>query len=206
MRARFFPLLAIIIAIIIGIGYMVYPRAVHAPAKNPDPDHAHVDFAVFVKGMKIDFAQPQYMEDFAKVGSGTTTRAYVHLHDGNGSIIHIHKPGLTIDDFFASIGLPIQGKCMTIESGEKLCPKDGKKWRLFENDSEVPFDGTFLFRDLDRLLISYGPADGDVLAELAQVTNDACRYSRTCPERGTPPSENCIADPNIPCKALPANP
>ena len=203
MRIRPFPLLIVAVALIAGIGYLLYPRAAHAPAKNPDPNHSHADFAVFVEGRKIDFGKPQYMEDDAKAGTGTTMRNYVHLHDNNGSVIHRHKPGLTIGDFFGSIGMPIQGDCMTIDTGRSVCPDNGKKWRLFVNESEIPFSGTYIFQDAERILLSYGLADGDRAAELAQVTDDACRYSRTCPERGEPPPEDCIADPDIPCKALP---
>ena len=40
-----------------------------------------------------------------------------------------------------------------------------------------------------------------LVGELQEMTDDACKYSKTCPWRGEPPAESCIADPAVPCTA-----
>ncbi|MCM2325601.1 MAG: hypothetical protein NDI94_04005 [Candidatus Woesearchaeota archaeon] len=51
--------------------------------------------------------------------------------------------------------------------------------------------GNYEFEDLDKILITYG-ADTDVSAQISSITDDACLYSEKCPERGSPPTENCV--------------
>jgi len=197
------------------------------PAKNPDPNHAHADFAVYINNKKLDFSDPKYMEspprDEAPADSTKeektsllfssalaheeeedsadtpAARKYIHLHDGNGHVIHRHKPELTIGDFFASIGFPMTSECFTLDTDEKYCNESGKRWQMFVNGTEHTYDPDYIFADLDHILLTYAATAAQLQAELAAMTDDACLYSKTCPERGTPPTENCIADAEIPC-------
>ncbi|HRH94119.1 MAG TPA: hypothetical protein PKV72_06345, partial [Candidatus Peribacteria bacterium] len=75
------------------------------PALNPDPNHTHADFAVWIGGKQQDFSAPKYMSgESTDVVHDERLSKYFHLHDGNGRVIHRHKPGLPLGDFFASIG------------------------------------------------------------------------------------------------------
>ena len=49
------------------------------------------------------------------------------------------------------------------------------------------------------LILTTSAGSAQVLDQVEQLTDDACRYSKTCPWRGDPPAENCIADPAVPC-------
>ena len=168
-----------------------------AAGVNPDPNHTHADFAVFVEGKQLDFSDEKYMSSEQKhLGQ------YLHLHDGLGSVIHRHKPGLTLGEFFATIGFTMERDCFATDTGQRTCNAGGENiWRLFVNATEQPFDPSFAFNDTDHLLLSYGSSDEEIFDQLKQMTDDACLYSRTCPERGEPPAENCIADPAVPCVA-----
>lgn len=189
------------------------------PALNPDPNHTHADFAVWIDGKQMDFSGPEFMsvppKEEAKVslipsasahgdeddGHVILGREYLHLHGGNGHVIHRHKPGLSLADFFTSLSIGFTEKCFS--SG--IPGQDGEEcfehpFRFFVNATERPFDGlTYVFEDGDQLLITNAVDQAEVAKELKLLTDDACKYSKTCPWKGEPPTENCIADPEVPC-------
>ncbi len=175
------------------------------PAKNPDPNHTHADFAVWLGSAQLDFSKPKYMSD--EPGAGTGAKAnpvvhdkYIHLHDGNGHVVHFHKPGLTLGAFFTSLGFRFTGDCLRTDDGRSFCASEGKKVRLFVNGAEQSGPvAAYAPKDLDHLLLTTTFDPVELRKELASVTNDACLYSQTCPERGKAPTEHCIADPAVPC-------
>lgn len=172
------------------------------PAKNPDPNHTHADFAVWIEGKQVDFSLSQFMS-----GSSTdlehkdALHPYLHLHDGNGRVIHRHKPGQTLQDFMSSMqGMRYEGTdfkfldCMTCQRSSGIYSV-----KLFVNGVEEPQGSAYIFQDDDKLLITDTQDPVELRKQIRMVTDDACLYSRTCPERGDPPTENCIADPEVPC-------
>lgn len=233
-------LISIIIAaagltITLGVTYF-WPQT----AVNPDPNHAHADFAVWINGKQLDFSGPEYMsvppatekpsafiiqqvsahgdEDDGHVIPG---RQYLHLHDQNGHVIHGHKPGLSFGDFLLSVGFTIgpdrggEYHCLGVPSGQMWCDDftdaKGHPWKFFVNGHAYSGTGStvltgvdaarrYVFADNDALLFTYGADDAEIQKELGLMTHDACLYSKTCPWRGTPPSEGCIADPTVPCR------
>jgi hypothetical protein len=70
---------------------------------------------------------------------------------------------------------------------------------MFVNTEEMEFDLQYVFKDMDAVLLTTSAGSAEVLDQVEKLTDDACRYSRTCPWRGDPPAENCIADPAVPC-------
>lgn len=205
----------------------------HDLLPNPDPNHIHADFAVWVNGQRLDFSDARYMSvkpttsflpsvipvAHAHLGEEVEEhmipgREYLHLHDGNGFVIHRHKPGLTLGDFFSSIGLTMTKTCLKLDDFQyrtldrtwvrdfgvmkNLCTNGKFHWTMFVNGKGVQMNPDYVFEDLDQILLSYSAGD-DFTKELGQMTSDACKYSLRCPWKGTPPKENCIADPAIPC-------
>lgn len=175
------------------------------PALNPDPNHTHADFAVWIDGEKIGFSEGKYMWGTPEYMSPEVMDPHVHLHDQNGSVIHRHRPGLRLSDFFATIGFgassrPEGGMCLVDDSRNGPCLSG--RMRLFVNGKEVVMDSVFdyIFNDIDQILLTDATDDAAVNHQLLQLTDDACLYSKTCPERGDPPAENCVADPQIPCQ------
>ncbi len=192
-----FVLPVVLLAVIGGIVWYFQP------SKNPDPNHTHADFLVFMEGEPVDFAKNEYM-------SGSSTGSlmdddhlkhdpYFHLHDGNGNVIHRHKPGLAIGRFFQSIGFTMTKDCFTQPDSKPVCNEGAKRWQMFVNGTERPFDPEFIFADQDKLLFTYGASRAAIQRELGALSDDACLYSQTCRWRGKPPVENCIADPAVPC-------
>lgn len=221
----------IFISLLLAACFGSYPTDENSDiaAVNPDPNHTHADFAVYIDGGKLSFSDPKYMssppqdayrslinapliaalripvasahEGEEEDGHVIPGREYLHLHDGNGSVIHRHKPGLTLGDFFTSIGFKMTQKCFILDTGKSYCNSDQKQWRMFVNRKEQAFNVPYVFQDLDKILLTYGATEEQVAQQLSTISDDACLYSKTCPERGDPPAENCIADPSVPCVA-----
>lgn len=201
---------------------------------NPDPNHIHADFAVWVNGTHLDFSAPEYMssvpksvshslfvehamahgEEEREEGEVIPGREYLHLHDGIGHVIHRHKPGLTLGDFFASIGLTMTEACLKLDRHQleamnqswmeinnltaNLCNNAKFRWTMVVNGAEVPMNPAYDFQDLDQILLTYSAGD-DYEDEWALMTDDACISSRRCLWKGPAPIENCISDPTVPC-------
>ncbi len=188
-----------------------------ATQPNPDPNHTHADYAVWVNGQKLDFSDDRYMSGISTdTGTHPTEgpRKYFHEHDGNGDVIHRHKPGLTIGEFFTSLGLTMTKDCLTLDDFQygkldagwksdfaitkNLCNSGKFHWTMVVNGDERALDPTYVFTDGDQILLTYSAGD-QWEGEWATMTDEACLYSQTCPRRGKPPTENCIADPAVPC-------
>lgn len=168
-------------------------------AENPDPNHTHADFSVFIHGEPVDFSGDEYMsglstDDTTHDEEDEYHHEYLHLHDHLGTVIHRHKPGLTLSEFFQSLEVNASSDCFMDE-----CNTPDEYWRMFVNGAEVPMDMEYAFVDIDQILLTFGASDADVQEQLTHMTEEACLYSRTCPQRGDPPAENCIADPSVPC-------
>ncbi len=189
--------------IAIGLAIILVFGSSHTPVPNPDPNHTHADFLVMLDGAPVDFSDPIFMSEAPVEGGrteGGAMRQYLHLHDAVGHVIHRHKPGLTLQDFFDSIGVGFTAECVVYRSPvdrDMTCSE--RPWRMFVNGQERPFSLNYDFADGDKILLTTAADDAAAEAEWEGLTDDACRYSQTCPWRGKPPAENCVADPEVPC-------
>ncbi len=104
---------------------------------------------------------------------GKELNEFIHFHDGKGDMFHVHKRGMKLADLFASFGMTPVGKLYV----------NGK-----ENAALLDYEP----QDLDRILVTDGV--------MADVADDACIYSKECPERGTPPTEECVGGLGTECE------
>jgi hypothetical protein len=177
------------------------------PAVNPDPNHTHADFRVVLDGTPVEFTDDVFQtgsstEDHTRDPNLSPLRKFLHLHDGLGHVVHRHKPGLTLRDFFDSLSVGFTANCIVYEAPvdrDMACSEND--WRMVVNGQERPFSLNYEFADGDKILLTTAADQAALEAEWEGMTDDACRYSRTCPWRGDPPAENCVADPEVPCIA-----
>ena len=198
------------IAAAAGVALTLVITTVWPPAgTNPDANHAHADFAVWTHGKQFDFSDAKYMmtEDEEQAAPANSPKKYFHLHDGNGHVIHRHKPGRPLSDFFSSIGFGVasekQGEwCwFTLSKKHPFSACESGPMHVYVNGNMWPgnpFD--YVFQDNDQLLLTDASTDTEVRHELSLMTHDACLYSETCPWRGKAPTESCVSDPTVPCK------
>ena len=169
--------------------------------------HEHVDVVVWVNGSQVDLSE-SYFQSTDEV----LRHRFLHLHDGDGSVLHIHAKDQHLVDFFESIGMTVTDSCITLYTGEEYCADDahvfllsvrddGDQWRV------VRAIERFIPQDLQQVVLYFGLSDNDEDLALARsvVTSDACYHSGKCPERGTPSSiwyETCGKDSADGCDAL----
>lgn len=193
------------LALMIGLGAWaaLNPRDPH-DVPSPDPNHTHADFAVWFNDLQIDFSRPEFMSGVSDDASSHDEaheylHQYLHLHDGNGNVLHSHKAGLTLRDFFTSLGMEFTTDCFRIDPDHAACTGDLGALLMYVNGKSMPVNPDYAFQDLDKILIILAASDEEVSEALAKMTDDACLYSLRCPWRGEPPTENCVADPAVPC-------
>lgn len=150
--------------------------------------HIHADFKVYLANKAFDFSPAKYQSTDKKELSPD-----VHLHDGRGSLVHIHKLGVTLGEFFTSLGMSFTKDCFTDDTKNKFCNNSANTVKLFVNGKpNMEFDA-YVPKDQDRILISYGNENDQALKQqIDSIPDDACIYSEKCPERGTPPTEECV--------------
>ena len=160
---------------------LIFGLAANKPSPGkPEPAsyHAHFDFKLYLDGQAMDLSQDQYQ---ATVEHPLDER--IHLHDGEGGVVHIHAANATLDDFLDSLGIELH---------------ETTGLRIYVNGREEPQGLDYQPRDLDRILVVDGQAtQGQVSQWLATASEQACIYSEKCPERGKPPTETCVGQCTI---------
>lgn len=155
--------------------------------------HEHADFAVYLNGERFDFKPAKYQSS-----DTNPLDPDAHLHDGNGDVTHKHRKGITLGYFFDTLGMKFDNQCFATDDGKQYCNTADKKLTMYVNGKENTQFGNYEFTDLDRILITYGDMTG-VADQITSVTDMACMYSEKCPERGTPPTENCVGGLGTEC-------
>lgn len=158
--------------------------------------HAHADFKVYISGKSVDFSQEKYQSTETK-----HLNEYVHLHDGNGEVIHKHKADVTLGLFFKSLKMDLSKDCLVMDTGEKYCNDSKNTLKMYVNGQKNDQFADYNMQDLDRILISYGSeSEAQLKTQIDSVTDKACIYSEKCPERGKPPTESCVGGLGTGCK------
>ena len=156
-------------------------------ADNTDEVHVHSDFIMHLDGETIDFSLDKY-----QTTNQQTVHQHIHLHDNNGEVIHRHAQAVTLGEFFGSLGFILGTDCITTPDGTEYCTNDKASVAVFVNSEQIEDAPNYVNQEEDRILIYYGALSSDRLPELLNsITDTACIYSGTCPERGVAPPESC---------------
>ncbi len=192
-RRQLFALIAgLALAVIVGL-IMSNGKQDHTDTKHPvgttvgEEVHVHGDFRMYIGDERIRFTDNKYQSSAA-----TTHHASLHFHDGNDEVIHRHADNVTLVEFFVSIGMKLANDCLTMDTGTVLCTNSTSTLMLIVNNERLMDIENYIFVEEDRILIYYGdPTNPKIRDYTSGVTDLACMYSGTCPERGTPPTEGC---------------
>ena len=148
--------------------------------------HIHADFIVFLNGEKKDFTKPEYQSTAESLRSEV-----VHLHDEKGDVIHIHAEGVTLKEFFTSLDYELTNNCFVTDKDESFCSEENNKLSVYVNNQVVTDVENYVIKDLDQILIYHGNNQNETDNLLNEISDISCMYSGSCPERGTPPPEEC---------------
>ena len=163
----------------------------HFSTLNNEPDHeevhVHSDFALYINDKQIHFTDDKYQS--------TTNHVLLedmHLHDNDDEVIHRHADGITLVQFLASLGYTLTEDCLTNDTGEEFCTDEDHVLALYVNGEKISPLNNYINQEEDQILLYYGAPDSPNLnTYLKSVTENACIFSGTCPEKGLPPPESC---------------
>ncbi len=186
MKTIHYILAVAVIAVVAVSAYLLATREIHE----------HADFSVFINGQQINFSADKYMhhestEEERNETHGIENEDKAHMHDLVGWIAHKHAADATWELFFRNINITFNSTCFVFDS-QDYCNNETHKVRMFINGKENFEFGDAKINDLDRVLISYDKAGANVSSYMTAVTDEACLYSRRCPERGEAGSEGCV--------------
>ncbi len=149
--------------------------------------HVHADFAVYLNHQKQDYTDDRYQSH-----QGAVKHPSLHLHSNDDHVVHRHAPGVTMGDFFTSLGYTVSDTGITTDTGEVYENTDTEQLLFFVNGEVRDEFVDYIFQDEDQLLLYHGdPNDPRIDSYLESITDEACIYSGTCPERGVAPSSDC---------------
>jgi len=185
--------LGLLSGIILGIfltNSFITTNHTHEEADHNQDDtevHVHADFLMYLDDKKIDLTKDEFQSSAEDLKHDD-----FHLHDNEGHILHRHEENITIVEFLDSINFTLTSSCLTTHEEEKFCEDTDNELTLFVNGEKYNTPEDYIINDEDRVLLYYGLKNSPNLQNyLDEVTDEACIYSGTCPERGLPPPESC---------------
>ncbi|OGI97564.1 hypothetical protein A3A11_01905 [Candidatus Nomurabacteria bacterium RIFCSPLOWO2_01_FULL_43_15] len=137
--------------------------------------HEHADLALYINETKTLLqSRPEFFEKDPDI----------HSHKDTEEVIHKHKTGVTLGQLIDSWKTNLPNKVEWYLNGSK------------QNDDFRKYE----FKDLDRITLSFSDSDfSPTTKQISEVTDRACVYSEKCPERGKPPTENCVGGLGTDC-------
>lgn len=141
---------------------------------QPKETHYHANFAVYINGQREEFKDFTYYEEVAACTSAyvNNPKGRVHMHDAKNDVIHVHDTRVTYGNFFENIGWAL-GEDF-IATRERVYQNDQTNQVTYIlNGERVDSIAPRVIGNLDRLLISYGPASADTNGQFASVARTA---------------------------------
>ena len=150
-----------LIAIIVGYaGYEFINLDSSAPGAPPNAgklgdEHEHASVLVKIFGDKFDFTSPAYQ----------IKSSWIHFEDSDGTTIHRHSSGVTLDYLFANIGISIDNECYKFPDGRQFCTNEDYSLKYFINHEPVKDINDYVLEEGDRILITYGSETPEQIEE-----------------------------------------
>ena len=142
----------VLIAVIVGYSVYVFinldsnvPGAPSGAGKLGD-EHEHASLLVRIFGDTFDFSSPAYQ----------IKSSWIHFEDSDGTTIHRHASGVTLDYLFANLGINIDSECYKFPDGRHFCTNEDYSLKYYINHQPVKDINDYVFEDGDRILITYG--------------------------------------------------
>ena len=150
-----------LIAVIVGYaGYEFINLDSSAPGAPPNAgklgdEHEHASVLVKIFGDKFDFTSPAYQ----------IKSSWIHFEDSDGTTIHRHSSGVTLDYLFANIGIGIDNECYKFPDGRQFCTNEDYSLKYFINHEPVKDINDYVLEEGDRILITYGSETPEQIEE-----------------------------------------
>ena len=124
------------------------PATVSSPvgAGQLGSEHSHAGISVIIFGDKFDFSPPTYQ----------IKSSWIHFEARDGTTIHKHATGVTLEYLFETLGLGLTDQCFVFQDGRSFCTNEDYSLKFFVNGNQINGLGQYEINDGDRILISYG--------------------------------------------------
>lgn len=143
--------------------------------------HYHANFALFLKGQRVDFSQPKYSEDISScvTDEEILPQQRVHLHENNPDIIHVHHSGVTWGHLMANLGFTLGPNHLIDDQGNIYQNNDSQKLSFIINGKVTANPYNTKIENEDRLLINFGPENAEELManKFPIVAQNAAKYN-----------------------------
>lgn len=159
--------LAGIIAVLAISSYNFYELSSKVTPKGEPPGsgplgaiHIHAGLLTMIYGQQFDYTSNAYQ----------LKSPYIHFEKENGETVHMHASNVTMGFLFDTLRIGLDDKCFTFPDKRQFCTNDKYTLKFFVNHKEVPNLSNFVFKDQDRILISYGNEnETQISSQLARV-------------------------------------
>ena len=138
--------------------------------------HIHADWKIYTNGKILDFSDKSY----DRIRQGKSASSFMHVEpdpftgEKTGDVLHMHATGVPLWVFFKSIGMDFNKDCITPDDKEKFCNDGTKNLKFFVNGKENNEFENYVFKDLDKILISYGnDSEEEIKNQLTSITDFA---------------------------------
>lgn len=141
--------------------------------------HYHANFALYVNGVRDEFASPTFYEETQSCSADEIgPKARVHMHDQKSQVVHIHDDGVTWGHLFANLGYGLSGKAVQTDKGVFSDGQDGNKLTFILNGKKIESMANETIMSEDVLLINYGRDDEKTLqSRFESIEKSAAGYN-----------------------------
>lgn len=168
----------ILIIIAVSINWLFFSssenfRETESPTSTELNTHIHADISAYINNKLVDLTEDGHLES-------------KHIHDEEthnlfeGGILRSPTEPTTLGEFLLSAGVQITNTCIMLDIDKEYCNNEKNTLRMYVNSDRERDIENFIFKDLDRIMIVYGPPGEIVPQFIGTTTNRACIYSGTC--------------------------
>jgi len=157
-----------VIAIIVGYSVFVFLTMTETAPGGPEnagalgSDHTHTALLVKIFGDTFEFSGPAFQ----------IKSSWIHFEGRDGTTIHKHATGVTLEFLFDSLRLGVDDKCYVFPDGKSFCTQDDFTLKFFINGEQVSDIRDYEGMEGDRVLILYGgETPEEIDAYLLQLEN-----------------------------------
>ncbi|MEO9308419.1 conserved hypothetical protein [Nitrosotalea sinensis] len=108
--------------------------------------HIHAGLLTMIYGQQFDYSSAAYQ----------IKSPYIGFQKGNGETVHMMAANVTMGFLFDSLHIGLDDKCFTFPDKRSFCTDDKYTLKFYVNHHQIPSLRNYVFKDHDRILISYG--------------------------------------------------
>lgn len=123
-------------------------------------EHSHAGILVVIFGDRFDFSVPSYQ----------IKSSWIHFEGNDGTTIHKHATGVTLEYLFETLGLGLTDQCYEFWDGRSFCTNEDYSLKFFINGNQFEDIREYEIVDGDKILISYGAeTDQEINQQLMEL-------------------------------------